>query len=87
MRTSASNSRGDDPALRPIANATAAEATMTALIARWRPKRKAASLPSTLAGRDSSVTMTLTVIGPSNALLSLCARTKVQNATIHVRMP
>src|SRR5262249_37466558 len=71
MRTSASNSSGEDPTLRPIANATAADATMTAVMARCRPKRKAASLPSTLAGSDSSVTMTLTVIGPTNALSPL----------------
>jgi hypothetical protein len=31
--------------------------------------------------------MTLTVMGPTNALSLLCATTKVQKATIQVRMP
>src|SRR5260370_4626988 len=80
MRTSASNSRGEDPTLRPIANATAADATMTAVMARCRPTPKAASLPSTLAGSDSSVTMTLTVMrsnhGPGSSGAMRLARSR-----------
>ncbi len=60
---------------------------MTAVIARWRPNRSAASLPRMLAGIASSVTSTLTATGASSAEPPLCATTKVQNATIQVRMP
>ena len=57
---------------------------MKSTIARCRPKRMAASLPSTLDGMASSAAMTLTVTGSSSAEPPFRAATKAQNATIQV---
>ena len=71
----------------PIASATAAEAVIRSTSARYRPKWRAASLPRMLAGIASNENTTLTVAGPSQAGSEFRAATKVQKATIQVRMP
>ena len=78
---------GDNVALNPIARATMADRNMISVMARWRPKRSAASLPRTLAGRESRVIKTLIATGPNNTLSALRAAMKVQKETIQVRMP
>ena len=78
---------GESVAVRPIARAVAADTNMIVAMARCRPKRSAASLPSTLAGSDSNVNRTLIATGPQSTSLALRAATNVQNETIHVRIP
>ncbi len=87
MRISGSSSQGDWSAKKPIRSATAAEANITADMARWRPNRSANSLPRMLAGMASSVKTTLTTIGVRSEAPALFAATNVQNATIQALMP
>ena len=79
--------QGEAPAVAPSVIATRAEASCMAVMARRRPKRIASSLPMMLAGIASSATTTLAAIGPNGAAVPWRATTKVQKATIHVRMP
>ena len=87
MRTSGNNNQGDLSANNPIRRATAAEANITADMARWRPNRSANSLPRMLAGMASKVNTTLTTIGVRSEAPELFAATNVQNATIQALMP
>ena len=73
--------------MSPIAAASTAEPSITHEIARWRPHRSAASLPSTLQGRASSVNAVDTATGPSGMPAPGCATTNPQKATIQVRRP
>jgi hypothetical protein len=70
---------GENVAVRPIARAVAADTDMIVAMARCRPKRSAASLPSTLAGSDSNVNKTLIATGPKSTSSALRAVTNVQN--------
>jgi len=87
MRISGSSSQGDLSAKNPISSATAAEANITADMARWRPNLRANSLPRILAGMASRENMTLTTIGVRREAPEFFAATNVQNATIQVLMP
>ena len=51
--------------LAPRSRATAAEAIITVVMARWRPNFSAASLPKMLSGMDRMAKKKLTVTGDS----------------------
>ena len=78
-------SDGDRPAVKPIARPTAADSSITNVMARWRPSFSASSLPRMLAGMASAVKSALTATAPSGA--PPFAATKPQKATSQVRTP
>ena len=82
-----SRSIGEASANIPIRSATAAEANITAVMARCRPIRSANSLPRMLAGIASTENSTLTTIGVRIELSEFFIATKVQNATSQVLIP